>query len=151
ASLGTTGLFLGSFATNSCSESGNSAKTGCKIIFEKGEARIKIGNEIYQPLAFRSFRPEAYNIRDFYDAGIRIMSILHAGMPCTLGVPYSQYGEHWNGIGEYDFSKIDDQMKVFMDNAPEAYFNIKLMLDTRPWHLAMNPEYVNSYRHLSSI
>ena len=35
-------------------------------------------------------------------------------------------------------------MKVFLDNAPDAYFNIKLMLDTRPWYLAMHPECLNS-------
>ncbi len=123
----------------------------CSIVFKYGEAKIKIGEKLFDPLAFRSFRPEPYNIRDFYNAGVRLMSILHSGMPCTLGVPYSQYGEHWTGMGRYDFSRIDTQMKVFLENAPEAFFNIMLMLDTRPWYLEMNPDLVSSYRHLSSM
>ena len=152
--IGSTGILLGCLGlmTNGC---GNILKKkgtkNCSVIFSNGEAKILIGNELFDPMGFRSFRPEAYNIRDFYKAGVRLMGILHSGMPCTLGVPYAQYGEHWTGLREYDFSKIDDQMKVFIDNAPEAYFNIKLMLDTRPWYLEMHPEYVNSYRHLSSM
>ncbi len=69
------------------------------------------------------------------------MSILHTGMPCTNGALYSLYGEHWNGTKNYDFSKIDDQMEIFIDNAPNAYFNIKLMVDTRPWYLKEHLEY----------
>ena len=152
--MGSSGILLGGFGLTATSCGPNPKKKGvksCSIIFKNGEAKIKIGNEVFDAMGFRSFRPEAYNIRDFYKAGVRLMGIFHSGMPCTLGVPYSQYGEHWTGLNEYDFSKIDDQMKVFIENAPEAYFNIKLMLDTRPWYLEMHPEYVNSYRHLSSM
>jgi hypothetical protein len=152
--IGSTGMLLGGLGISTNGYGNILRKKGikkCNVIFKNGEAKIQIGSEIFDPMAFRSFRPEAYNIRDFYNAGVRLMSIFHSGMPCTLGVPYSQYGEHWIGFGEYDFSKIDDQMRVFMDNAPAAYFNIKLMLDTRPWYFEKYPEYPGSFRHLSSI
>ncbi|MBU2904101.1 hypothetical protein KO529_04835 [Arenibacter algicola] len=145
--LGGMGMYAGS-CSNSFIENNN---INCSIINENGEAKVKIENKVFDPMAFRSFSPEPYNIKDFYNSGVRLMGILHSGMPCTLGVPYSQYGEHWIGPGKYDFSKIDDQMKVFLDNAPEAYFNIKLMLDTRPWYLNENPGCRNSYRELSSM
>lgn len=154
STLGASGMLFGAlgFPFEGCSTDSMGKKPNhCSIVFKNGEAKIKIGEQLFDPLAFRSFRPEPYNIRDFYNAGVRLMSIFHSGMPCTLGVPYSQYGENWVGMGKYDFSKIDTQMKVFFENAPDAYFNIKLMLDTRPWYLEMNPGLVSSYRYFSSM
>ena len=154
SALGSSGMLFAAlgFPFDGCSSDSRSKATNhCSIVFKNGEAKIKIGEKLFDPMAFRSFRPEPYNIRDFYNAGVRLMSIFHSGMPCTLGVPYCQYGEHWTGMGKYDFSKIDTQMKVFLENAPDAYFNIKLMLDTRPWYLEMNPDLVSSYRHFSSM
>ena len=151
-SISSTALLLGGMGLHSsCRRDFDNENLECSIVNSNGEARIKIGDKVFDPIAFRSFSPEPYNVKDFYNTGVRLMGILHSGMPCTLGVPYSQYGEHWIGLGKYDFSKIDDQMKVFLDNAPEAYFNIKLMLDTRPWYLKENPGYRNSYRELSSM
>ena len=51
-------------------------------------------------------------IPEFYKAGIRLFSVLTTGITSALGVPYSLYGESWIGEGEYDFSKIDNQMDM---------------------------------------
>lgn len=119
-----------------------------KLVKENGKLQIAINDKNYTPLAFRSFRPDEKNIREFYNAGVRLMCILHSGMNTTLDVPYSEFGEIWTGKGSYDFNAIDRQMKLFIDNAPEAYFNIMLMLDTRSWYLEQNPECTDTYRNL---
>ncbi len=122
-----------------------------RIIRENGSPVISMDGRKYTPLAFRSMRPQAETIRQFYNAGIRLMSILHSGMNSTLNVPYSLFGEIWTGIGQYDFDALDKQMEFFISNAPEACFNIVLMLDTRKWYLEQNPEFRNSFRYIADV
>ena len=68
-----------------------------------------------------------------------------------MGVPYSLFGESWIGDGRYDFSAIDRQMDMFLENAPDAYFAPMIQIDTRDWYLAEHPDKPNSFTHLSQI
>jgi beta-galactosidase len=127
---------------------GSVKETVAQVVKQNGMFKIKINNQIFEPLSFRSFRPEKRNISEFYDTGVRLMSVLHTGLNCTLDVPYSPFGESWIGPKQYDFSVIDRQMELFIKNAPDAYFNIMLQLDTRDWYLKAHPEFTNSYWNL---
>ncbi len=119
-----------------------------RIVSVGGVLKIEINGQIFEPLSFRSFRPEERNIREFHQAGVRLMSVLHTGMDCTLDVPYSKFGEIWTGPGQYDFAAFDRQMDLFIKNAPDTYFNIMLQLDTRQWFLKNHPEHPNSFWNL---
>jgi hypothetical protein len=119
-----------------------------KVVPVGGVLKIEINSKVFEPLAFRSFRPEERNIREFYDAGLRLMSPLHTGLNCTLDVPYSKFGEVWTGPRQYDFAAFDRQMELFLKHAPEAYFNIMLQLDTRAWSLKAHPDWSNCYWNL---
>lgn len=116
---------------------------------DRGMLKINIGGKLYAPLSFKSFRPDPQNVSEFYAAGVRLFSVLSSGIISALGVPYSLYGESWIGDGKYDFSAIDRQMDMFIENAPDGYFAPMLQLDTRPWYLAEHPEAPNSFTHLS--
>lgn len=122
-----------------------------KVIRHNGILKIDIDGKLYSPLSFKSFRPNPKNVSEFYGAGIRLFSVLSSGIISATGVPYSLYGESWIGEGEYDFSKIDNQMDMFIENAPDAYFAPMLQLDTRGWYLEKHPEVPNSFTHLSQI
>lgn len=123
-------------------------KLVAKVLPVNGVLKLEINGEFFEPLSFRSFRPEERNITDFYKVGIRLMSVLFTGMNCTLDVPYSPFGEIWIGPGKYNFDAIDRQMDLFLQNAPDTCFNIMLQLDTRDWYLKLHPEYSNSYWNL---
>lgn len=112
---------------------------------------INIAGQYYSPLAFKSFRPNETNIREFYTAGVRLFNVLSSGVISALGVPYSLYGESWIGENTYDFTAIDRQMELFIRNAPDAYFAPMLDLNTRPWYLEKHPEQPNSFLYLSQI
>lgn len=99
-----------------------------------GAVKINIDGRIIEPLSFKSFRPTARNISDFYKAGVRVFDILTSGIICKLGVPYSLYGESWIDDNTYDFEPIDRQIELFMENAPEAYFALMIQIDTREWY-----------------
>lgn len=122
-----------------------------KVTRNNGILKIDIDGTLYNPLSFKSFRPNPKNVSEFYNAGIRLFSVLSSGITSALGVPYSLYGESWVGENKYDFSKIDDQMDMFIENAPAAYFAPMLQLDTRDWYLKLHPEVPNSFTHLSQI
>ena len=122
-----------------------------KVVRHNGILKIDIDGTLYNPLSFKSFRPNPQNISEFYNAGIRLFSVLTSGITCALGVPYSLYGESWIGENEYDFSKIDNQMDMFIQNAPDAFFAPMIQLDTRDWYLKLHPEVPNSFTHLSQI
>jgi hypothetical protein len=145
AGLGTL-AFTGGFPFAACAA--KKRKLVAKVVPINGVLKLEINGEVFDPLSFRSFRPEVRNITDFHKVGIRLMSVLHTGLDCTLDVPYSPYGESWKGIGKYDFDAIDRQMDLFLSNAPDTYFNIMLQLDTRDWYLKLHPEYSNSYWNL---
>lgn len=122
-----------------------------KVVRHNGMLKIEIDGELFTPLSFKSFRPNPQNVSEFYNAGVRLFSVLSSGVTSALGVPYSLYGESWVGDGKYDFSKIDDQMDMFIENAPEAFFAPMIQLDTRKWYLESRKEVPNSFTHLSQI
>ena len=120
------------------------------IVKQNGEHLIEIGGRLYPPLSFKSFRPNPRNISEFYEAGVRLYSVLSSGIISGLGVPYSRFGESWVGDGEYDFTPVDRQLDMFVENAPEAYFAPMFQLDTRGWYIKEHGV-PNSFTHLSQI
>lgn len=122
-----------------------------KVVRSNGVLKISIDGKLYAPLSFKSFRPNPRNISEFYAAGVRLFSVLSSGVTSALGVPYSLFGESWIGDGKYDFSAVDRQMDMFIENAPDAYFAPMIQLDTRDWYLKEHPDVPNSFTHLSQI
>lgn len=121
----------------------------CKVARHNGILHVDIDGKLYPPLSFKSFRPNRQNVSEFYRAGVRLFSVLTSGVTSALGVPYSLYGESWVGENTYDFSAIDRQMDMFIENAPEAFFAPMIQLDTRDWYLKLHPEVPNTFTHLS--
>ena len=122
-----------------------------KIVKQNGVNYIEADGKVIDTLAFKSFRPTANNVSDFYKAGVRIFHVYVSGLTSALKVPYSQYGETWFGDGDYRFEALDRQIKLFADNAPDAYVFINVHLDTRQWWLDQNPGRVNSFTRLSQV
>ncbi len=119
-----------------------------KVVRAGGVLKIEINGEVFDPLAYRSYRPTPELIRGFAGTGLKLANITHTGMLCTLDVPYSLFGEVWTGPEQFDWKAFDAQMALFETNAPGAYYNIALQLDTRDWYLAAHPECSNSYWNL---
>ena len=113
-----------------------------------GMLKVDIDGKLYAPLSFKSFRPNPKNVSEFYGAGVRLFSVLSSGIISALGVPYSRYGESWVGDNAYDFSAVDRQMDMFIENAPDAYFAPMFQLDTRPWYIEKYGV-PNTFTHLS--
>lgn len=122
-----------------------------EVVRHNGVLKIKIDDKLYDPLSFKSFRANPQNVSEFYNAGVRLFSVLTSGVTSALGVPYSLYGESWIGDGKYDFTAIDRQMDMFCENAPDAYFAPMIQLDTRTWYLKSHPGVPNSFTNLSQI
>ncbi len=113
--------------------------------------KVDIDGTLYAPLSFKSFRPNPQNVSEFYSAGVRLFSVLSSGIISALGVPYSHFGESWIGENKYDFSAVDKQMDMFIENAPDGYFAPMFQVDTRPWYLEAHEGVPNSFTHLSQI
>lgn len=122
-----------------------------QIIKHNGVPYVAVDGKPIDTLAFKSFRPTANNVSDFYKAGVRMFHVYVSGLTSALDVPYSQYGETWFADGDYRFASLDKQIKLFADNAPDAYVFINVHLDTRQWWLDANPGRVSSFTHLSQI
>lgn len=117
---------------------------------KNGALKVDINGKLYAPLSFKSFRPNPKNISEFYGAGVRLFSVLSSGITSALGVPYSLFGESWIDDGTYDFTALDKQMDMFIENAPDAYFAPMLQVDTRPWYIKKHGV-PNSFTSLSQI
>ena len=123
----------------------------CELKKVNGTMCISIDGKSYVPLSFKSFRPTQRNITDFYQAGIRLFNILTSGITSAVGVPYTLYGESWIDDETYDFTVIDRQIDLFIENAPEAYFSLMIQLDTRDWWLEKYAGYPNSFWNMSQM
>ncbi len=119
------------------------------LVNVNGAVKISIDGKIIEPLSFKSFRPTERNISDFYNAGVRVFSILSSGLPSALKVQYSTFGESWTGENSYDFSVIDEQIDLFIKCAPEGYFALMLQVDTRSWWHEKYPDFPESFQYLS--
>ncbi|MBO5747025.1 MAG: hypothetical protein J6S13_08070, partial [Clostridia bacterium] len=119
-----------------------------KVVRDNGILKVDIDGKKYLPLSFKSFRANPKNVSEFYKAGVRLFSVLSSGVTSALGVPYSLYGESWVGENQYDFSAIDRQMDMFIENAPDGFFAPMFQVDTRDWYLASH-DVPNSFTHLS--
>lgn len=122
-----------------------------RIMNQNGVSTLLADGKPIDSLAFKSFRPTKNNVSDFYNAGVRIFHVYCSGLLSALKMPYSSYGETWFGDGVYDFKPLDDQIEMFLANAPDAYLFINLHLDVRAWWQAENPGRPNSFTHLSQI
>jgi len=116
---------------------------------ENGVLKVDIDGELFEPLSFKTFRPTERNISEFAAAGVRLMSILVSGLKCAYDVPYSLHGETWFGKGKYDFTPIDEQIEMFIKNAPESYFNLMIHLDTRDWWHETHENFPRTFTRLS--
>ncbi|MGN1048604.1 MAG: hypothetical protein ACI4QZ_08350 [Eubacteriales bacterium] len=116
-----------------------------KIVYEKENPFIEIDGELFAPAMFRSFRPYPANIQHIYRTGIRLYQMIVSGGVNSINSKYSWYGGVWNGPGKYDFSAFDEQIKMFMKNAPEGYFCVQITLDAPKWWLDAHPEAPDSY------
>ena len=119
-----------------------------KIKRDFGMLKVDIDGKLYAPLSFKSFRPNPTNVSEFCGAGVRLFSVLSSGIISALGVPYSHFGESWVDDREYDFSAVDRQMDMFIENAPDGYFAPMFQLDTRPWYIEKYGV-PNTFTHLS--
>ncbi|MBM4154553.1 MAG: hypothetical protein FJ221_05935 [Lentisphaerae bacterium] len=119
-----------------------------KVVRVGGVLRIAINGEVFDPLAYRSYRPTPELVRGFHATGLRLANVTHTGMLCTLDVPYSLFGEVWTGPRRFNWDHFDAQMEMFEANAPGAYYNIALQLDTRDWALKSHPDWSNCYWNL---
>lgn len=119
-----------------------------RVVSVGGVLKIEINGKVFDPLAYRSYRPTPELIRGFAGTGLQLANVTHTGMLCTLDVPYSLFGEVWTGPEQFDWKVFDAQMEMFEASAPGAFYNIALQLDTRDWYLARHPECSNSYWNL---
>lgn len=119
-----------------------------KVVRVGGVLKIALNGEVFDPLAYRSYRPTPELVHDFAATGLRLANVTHTGMLCTLDVPYSLFGEVWTGLSEFNWEAFDAQMAMFEASAPGAYYNLALQLDTRDWYLAAHPECSSSYWNL---
>jgi hypothetical protein len=125
-----------------------------KVFLNKKENGVKINVDgvDYEPLAFKSFRPTERNISDFYKAGVKFFCVLSTGQEsATKGIYYSNFGESWIDDYTYDFKPIDNQIELFLQNAPEAYLDVMLAVDTRKWWLEKYKDYPDSYWCMSQV
>lgn len=116
-----------------------------KIIYKNNNPFIEINGELIPPAAFRSFRPQPFNVAQFHRMGVRLFQMQVAGKTNALGDMYSLYGPVWIGDHKYDFTAFDRQIQMFMKYAPDGYFCIMVLLDTPDWWLQENPDIPDSF------
>ena len=121
-----------------------------KVIFENGHAAVSVNGKVIPFSAYRSWRPKAENYAGFAKEGFPFVTLLASGIKNRLGLPYSEYGEYWLGEGVYDWDVLRRQMDLVIENAPDAYIIMNLMVDTRDWFLREHPECLYSFHYYTA-
>jgi len=121
------------------------------IKYENGMPLVVINGKEIPFAAYRSWRPKADNYRGFAEAGFPFITILPTGIKNRFGIPYSEFGEYWIGDGKYDWDVLRRQMDLCIENAPDSYIAVNIMLDTRDWFLKEHPDCLNSFVYFTSV
>lgn len=72
-------------------------------------------------------------IADFRDAGIHGFA------------PYLALDRCWSGPGQYDFSKVDNEVRAYLSVDPQAYLDMLVRLVPPTWWLQSHPEEMVRY------
>lgn len=121
-----------------------------RIVTENGIKKVEINGKRHIFVGYRSWRPQEKYLQAFDELGIPFMTLLPSGIKNSHRVPYSAFGEYWQGDGIYDWEILRKQIDQFTENAPHTYLAINLMLDTRDWFLKEHPECLNSFVYISA-
>lgn len=119
-----------------------------RIVKKDGCFWIEIDGQPYEPVSYRSFRPQEQTVHSFSAHGFQLFSVFPSGILCSLNVPYSQFGEVWTGDRQYDWSVLKAQADLFNEQAPGSYWSLMLQLDTRDWFLREHPGCADSFQQL---
>ena len=86
-----------------------------------------------QLMAYRSFQKELSETAAFPKLGVEMRAFGICNTMNALGKPYSDYGQVWKGIGEYDFAPVDRMVGDILEANPEAKLFCLLDLNTPFW------------------
>lgn len=121
-----------------------------RLVDKNGAKAVEINGKVFQFTAYRSWRPEEKYLKAFNDLGFPFMTLLASGIKNSHKVAYSAFGEFWQGDGVYDWDILRAQLDQFIENAPDTYIALNLMLDTRDWFLKEHPMCPNSFVYIST-
>lgn len=86
-----------------------------------------------QLMAYRSFKKELCETAAFSKMGVQVRAFGICNTMNSLGKPYSDYGQVWKGVGEYDFAPVDEMVGDIIKANPNAKLFCLLDLNTPFW------------------
>lgn len=115
-----------------------------KTVKKNGLVKIDIDGEIFEPVAFMTYRPDARTFADFQRAGVRFASFgAYApdhGINEYAGLFPMTPNHFWIGEDTYDFSEIDRNLEMICPTGKEMFVFPRVYLNTPSWWERKYPE-----------
>ena len=99
----------------------------------KGHAAVLIDRKLHAPV-FADISPSTKpdRIATLANAGVKLFRLRGE----SLG---------WEGVGTFDYSKLEDRLRKFSQSAPGAFFILELSVDAPEWWLKTHPQETVGY------
>lgn len=107
----------------------------------RGAPTLFINDQPSNGMAYTAYGPEAQVFAEFGQAGVRLYSI--CGTPTASGYGLAQDAATAPGV--WDFSQLDQRIRMVLDNSPDSYLFPRLYLAAPEWWLDEHPEAVVTY------
>jgi hypothetical protein len=116
---------------------GSKASVGTRAVVGRyhGVPTLLINGEPYNGMVYACYDPLLPVLRDFTQVGVRVFSV--PGTPTEARFPPDGT---WTASGSYDFSRMDQRIRLILEANPQAYFFPRLDLYTPVWWRAQHPD-----------
>ena len=111
-------------------------KTTSRVGLHSGAPTLFINGKPHNGMAYMAYRPSVEVFSDFAEAGVDLFSF--SGTPTESG--YGLATTVWTGLGEYDYSQLDQRALMVLEANPDAYFFPRLYVHAPKWWSKDHPD-----------
>jgi hypothetical protein len=106
-----------------------------------GAPTLHLNGQPVTAMTYSAYGPRSDVFADFNAAGVRLYEIM--GTPTSHG--YGLARDAWLGPDHYDFSELDERIRMVLEACPEGYVLPRVYVSAPPWWLDQHPEAVVTY------
>ena len=110
-------------------------RSAASVHAHHGVPTLFVNGKPHSGMAYAAYEPSVEVFRDFSQAGVDLFTF--AATPTESGYGLSRTA--WTAAGQFDFSQLDERVRMVLEANPRAYFFPRLYLHAPTWWSRAHP------------